>query len=86
MLTLQYLGAPQHNADSRKSFDINKTNDFQMPSNSTAPLTMELSSFVIELKRLSSYQAPIWAYPGKDKNVFPVFHLWTRNSSGKTLG
>lgn len=56
-LTLQYLGALQHNADAIKSFDINKTNDFQMPYNSTAPLTVKLSSFVIELNKLSSYQA-----------------------------
>lgn len=86
MLTLQYLDALQHNADSIKSFDINKTNDFQMPYNSTTPLTVEISSFVIELNKLSSYRAPIWAYPGKDKNFLPVSFLWTRNSSGKTLG
>lgn len=48
-LTLHYLGALQHNADSIKTFDINKTNYFHMPYNSTTPLTVELISFVIEL-------------------------------------
>lgn len=36
-LTLQYVNALQHNADSIKSSDINKTNDFLMPSISTTP-------------------------------------------------
>lgn len=37
MLTLQYLNTLQHNADSIKSSDINKTNYFLMPYISTTP-------------------------------------------------
>lgn len=70
----------------KKTCDINKTNDFHMPYNSTTLLTVELISFVIELKKLSSYQAPLSAYSGKDKNFLPVSYLWTRNSSGETPG